>query len=189
MTDVASYTETFVKRIKTECNSSQTKWQNVAANHHRAIIKNLRDCGGYPSMSDDNMVNDIGPTSTCYGCLSGQHQAEYRLPCGHVICEICLKELDQSPPDGQFSETIIHNECVICADSSAVGWPYQIQVRPDLTGLRVLSLDVGGVRGILELIILRRLENLIGLELGLGNFFDLIIGTSAGKLGNPVCCT
>ncbi|KAF3272372.1 hypothetical protein TWF970_010094 [Orbilia oligospora] len=50
------------------------------------------------------------------------------------------------------------------------------------TTASVLSLDGGGVRGIVELVILERLEDLIGLGLPIGTFFDLIIGTSTGGL-------
>lgn len=53
---------------------------------------------------------------------------------------------------------------------------------PKLAGARILSLDGGGVRGIVELETLRRLEQQIGLDLAIGDFFDLIVGTSAGIL-------
>jgi patatin-like phospholipase/acyl hydrolase len=46
-------------------------------------------------------------------------------------------------------------------------------------GVRVLSLDGGGVRGAIKLAILARLEELIGLKILIGQFFDLIVGTSA----------
>jgi patatin-like phospholipase/acyl hydrolase len=57
----------------------------------------------------------------------------------------------------------------------------EIAIFPKLAGVRILSLDGGGVRGIVELETLRRLEWHIGLDLPIGNFFDLIVGTSAGK--------
>jgi hypothetical protein len=41
--------------------------------------------------------------------------------------------------------------------------------------------DGGGVRGIIQLTLLKKLEDLIGLDLPLGQFFDMIVGTSAGK--------
>ena len=50
-----------------------------------------------------------------------------------------------------------------------------------MSGIRVLSLDGGGVRGIIQLSILKRLEDLTGLGLPLGELFDLMVGTSAGK--------
>lgn len=47
--------------------------------------------------------------------------------------------------------------------------------------MRLLSLDGGGVRGVAELEILRRLETEIGLNVPITDFFDLIVGTSIGK--------
>ena len=60
-------------------------------------------------------------------------------------------------------------------------WSYKNEYHPDLSGIRVLSLDGGGVRGILQLIILRCLEQLVDLDLPFGEVFDLMVGTSIGK--------
>ena len=60
-------------------------------------------------------------------------------------------------------------------------WPVEIRVKPPHGGLRVLSLDGGGVRGIVELVVLHRLESSVGLEIPIGEYFDLIVGTSAGR--------
>ena len=119
----------------------------------------------------------------CYGCLFGR--AEYALPCKHVLCVTCLEDFDQTDPGTQYPGVFVHNKCIICAASRSTGqgWPHKAQVRPNLAGLRVLSLDGGGVRGIIELTVLRRLEEQIGLGLPIGRFFDFIIGTSAGKSG------
>jgi hypothetical protein len=168
-----------MRDINTQAHSSRREWQRFAADKHRRSIEVLRNLGGYPSVSGERKLNDIGRTSVCYGCLFGR--PEYRLPCGHVICVACLRDFDQTDLARQYSGNVIHNECIVCADSSSLGWPYRTQVRPDLTGLRVLSLDGDGVRGIVELVVLRRLENLIGLGLPLGRFFDLVVGTSAGE--------
>jgi hypothetical protein len=165
--------------INTQAHSSRRQWQRLAADQHKRNIEVLRNRGGYPSVAGKRKLNGIGRTSVCYGCLFGR--PEYRLPCSHVICAACLRDFDQTDPARQYPGNIIHNECIVCADSSSPGWPYRTQVRPDLAGLRVLSLDGGGVRGIVELVTLRRLENLIGLGLPLGRFFDLVVGTSAGE--------
>ncbi|KAH6855719.1 acyl transferase/acyl hydrolase/lysophospholipase [Chaetomium sp. MPI-CAGE-AT-0009] len=77
-----------------------------------------------------------------------------------------------------------HHECILCGASSASseGYPVDTKVLPDFAGLRILSIDGGGVRGIIELVILERLETLIGLGLPLNHFFDLIVGTSSGGI-------
>ena len=55
-----------------------------------------------------------------------------------------------------------------------------MNITPQLSGIRVLSLDGAGVRGIVELEVMQRLEEEIGLKIPLWSFFDLIVGTSAG---------
>lgn len=82
----------------------------------------------------------------------------------------------------------MHTECVLCSSrENKVGtWPYSVEYRPDLSGIRLLSLDGGGVRGIIQLSILKRLEALIDLEMPFGELFDMMVGTSTGKLTNHI---
>jgi patatin-like phospholipase/acyl hydrolase len=49
--------------------------------------------------------------------------------------------------------------------------------------VRVLTLDGGGIRGIVELALLEKLDSTMGLEVPLRDHFDLIMGTSTGKAG------
>ncbi|KAF5684647.1 hypothetical protein FDENT_6652 [Fusarium denticulatum] len=70
----------------------------------------------------------------------------------------------------------------LAMSSSSDKWPFVTTIRPPICGLRVLSLDGGGVRGIVELTILNRLEKEIGLGFPIGSFFDLIVGTSTGGI-------
>jgi patatin-like phospholipase/acyl hydrolase len=44
----------------------------------------------------------------------------------------------------------------------------------------MLTLDGGGIRGIVELSLLKALQDEIGLSLPFGEMFDLIVGTSTG---------
>ncbi|KAL4987485.1 hypothetical protein BDW68DRAFT_177857 [Aspergillus falconensis] len=118
-------------------------------------------------------------TNTCFVCLFGR--PEYRLPCHHVLCEDCF--CDFGDPDAAYPDIISHKSCILCRVAEPAGaWPVRIRVRPRVSGTRVLSLDGGGVRGIVELEILKRLENSIGVGLPIWYFFDLIVGTSAGGL-------
>ncbi|KAK3936131.1 hypothetical protein QBC46DRAFT_367088 [Diplogelasinospora grovesii] len=118
----------------------------------------------------------------CYACLFGR--PEYTLPCGHVICFGCLREFDQSSPDEKYPGIAVHKVCVLCAstDEKEGTWPYRIEYCPDLSGIRVLSLDGGGVRGITQLAIVQRLEQFVNLDMPSGEFFDLMVGTSASGL-------
>jgi patatin-like phospholipase/acyl hydrolase len=57
-----------------------------------------------------------------------------------------------------------------------------VYLKPEAAGVRVLTLDGGGIRGIVELEILRLIENVWGGGLRIQDFFDLIVGTSTGGL-------
>ncbi len=48
--------------------------------------------------------------------------------------------------------------------------------------MRVLCLDGGGIRGIVELTVLEQIEQALGIGLSIQSFFDLIVGTSSGGL-------
>ncbi|KAH0538884.1 hypothetical protein FGG08_004540 [Glutinoglossum americanum] len=65
-------------------------------------------------------------------------------------------------------------------------WPWVSFVKPPSAGVRVLTLDGGGVRGILELIVLRYLQDYVAVELGayvpVIDMFDLVVGTSTGGI-------
>ena len=56
-----------------------------------------------------------------------------------------------------------------------------VQLKPPTAGIRVMSIDGGGVRGIVPLEFLDLLQRSLGPECPLQDFFDLAFGTSAGK--------
>ncbi|KAK5014624.1 hypothetical protein LTR16_003766 [Cryomyces antarcticus] len=57
-----------------------------------------------------------------------------------------------------------------------------IRRKPLCAGLRILTLDGGGIRGIIELALPDKLEDRIGLDLPLHDLFDLIVGISTGGI-------
>ncbi|KAI1634568.1 hypothetical protein F4809DRAFT_665344 [Biscogniauxia mediterranea] len=91
---------------------------------------------------------------------------------------------DQSSPSERYPGVSIHKECVLCSRTAMMdgGQPYMVQYRPDLSGIRMLSLESGGVRGIIQLCLLQRLEDVIGLEMLFAELFDLIVGNGSGGL-------
>ncbi|KAG8528724.1 uncharacterized protein KY384_006411 [Bacidia gigantensis] len=77
--------------------------------------------------------------------------------------------------------------CLICfvhRDFRRAEWPTHqaqlIQLKPKFSGVRVLTLDGGGIRGIVELAILAEVERRVGLGVPIRELFDLIVGTSTG---------
>ena len=55
------------------------------------------------------------------------------------------------------------------------------ELKPPTAGVRVLSIDGGGVRGIVPLEFLNALQGLLGFDMHLQHMFDLAFGTSAGE--------
>lgn len=117
---------------------------------------------------------------TCLGCLLTQ--PSYELPCGHFLCTTCINIFDEADRRTLSPSVLELRECFLCADKDARRWPVQLGFQPYLAGIRVLSLDGGGVRGIIQLEILKRMLAATKLStLNTSAFFDLIVGTSAGK--------
>lgn len=114
--------------------------------------------------------------TACYSCLI--KPPEHALPCGHVLCTPCVQafgtarghcivELTYCPL--HHTESLFHSR-----------WP--VFIKPPAAGIRILSLDGGGIRGIVELITLRKIEDALGAGLKIQSFFDLIVGTSTGGI-------
>ncbi|RYO00263.1 hypothetical protein AA0121_g13424 [Alternaria tenuissima] len=55
-----------------------------------------------------------------------------------------------------------------------------MRVKPATAGLRVLSIDGGGIRAAIPIQFLCALEKAVGLDMPIQEFFDLAYGTSSG---------
>lgn len=74
--------------------------------------------------------------------------------------------------------------CLLCGQSNSRA-PFSIS--PPTAGARILSLDGGGIRGIILLVMLQKLEGrLCGFGLPIRSFFDFVCGTSAGISSAPI---
>ncbi|KAK3718817.1 hypothetical protein LTR37_004733 [Vermiconidia calcicola] len=96
--------------------------------------------------------------ASCFCCL--MEVPEHPLPCGHVLCAGCARTF------GKMS-----GKCVV-----------EMSFKHNSAGVRVLCLDGGGIRGIVELEVLRAIEQTLGGEIPIQDFFDLIVGTSTGGI-------
>ncbi|OCL08909.1 FabD/lysophospholipase-like protein [Glonium stellatum] len=141
--------------------------ENAASEHRQTIRKFYQNHGGQQGASyfKDHL--------TCLSCLMGI--AEHILPCGHVICTRCVETIAQRI---EPEETIV--QLWECPMERGYGLNHQIALKPANAGLRTLSLDGGGVRGIVELVTLQQLEKTLGGNIPVQLFFDLIVGTSVG---------
>ncbi|MCJ1354083.1 MAG: hypothetical protein MMC33_004070 [Icmadophila ericetorum] len=114
--------------------------------------------------------------STCFCCL--REIPIHPLICGHVICTPCVNSYG-IPKGRGFIEM---SECPL--DEASKVWPHSchVNIKPSLAGVRILSLDGGGVRGIVELMALKGIEMQLPEKIPIRNFFDLIVGTSTGGI-------
>ena len=62
----------------------------------------------------------------------------------------------------------------------------KVRIKPPTAGVRILSIDGGGVRGIVPLEFLNLLQVEVGSEIPLESLFDQVFGTSSGKLATSI---
>ncbi|KAK8017814.1 hypothetical protein PG993_014140 [Apiospora rasikravindrae] len=119
---------------------------------------------------------DIVSYSACLCCL--RELPECVLPCGHILCLPCIQIYGQrtSRTTIEISRCPLHVRDVISTP------PWVIVTKPPQAGARILCLDGGGIRGIVQLQVLREVERILGPDLPIQLFFDLIVGTNFGGL-------
>jgi predicted acylesterase/phospholipase RssA/energy-coupling factor transporter ATP-binding protein EcfA2 len=108
--------------------------------------------------------------STCLGCVLAAPSE--RLECGHVLCSDCCEEMYKYKG----------NCCPIC--DMKVNWKKK-ELKKEM-GYRILCLDGGGVRGIVELVALKHIEK--ALEIPFKYLFDAIFATSTGSVLLAALC-
>jgi hypothetical protein len=94
------------------------------------------------------------------------------LPCKHAICDTCVVIFGKPSHLGDYHFEIA--QCPICEERSDVTVRQLPPTKPPV----ILTLDGGGVRGLIQLGLLRALESRIGIPIA--SLPDLCIGTSVG---------
>lgn len=111
-------------------------------------------------------------TLTCFSCLC--RPPEHTLPCGHTLCDTCAVIFGGPSRQGEYYFDI--DRCPLCgSDSHQI-----IRQLPPTKGPVIISLDGGGIRGIIQLGLLLSLQQRLGGEISLGDVADLCGGTSVG---------
>jgi hypothetical protein len=108
-------------------------------------------------------------------CL--QRPPEHKLPCGHAVCEVCIQIHEESSPYDPWLFEL--ERCSFC--HSIFPQKVVIKMHNPARGLRVLSLDGGGCRGVIPLKFLQALEDRIGLPYPVQENFDVFLGPSSGR--------
>ncbi|CAI6336998.1 unnamed protein product [Periconia digitata] len=113
---------------------------------------------------------------SCFCCL--MRMPEKSMACGHAFCDACIKT--HGTRSLFEKNTYIHSACLLCG----VSYPNSIfRFVPPTAGIRVLTVDGGGVRGIIPLVFLKHIEQLMhNFDCSIKDYFDYVCGTSAGGL-------
>ncbi|KAF2756983.1 hypothetical protein EJ05DRAFT_49848 [Pseudovirgaria hyperparasitica] len=150
---------------------------SAAASIHRDfVLRNFYQRTVQASGHEGGIAALWNSHTACLCCLI--EHPEHVLPCGHVLCTSCIKMYGTSLSQTEFE---IY-QCPIEAGVVPRSMNRRIYLKPKSAGVRILTLDGGGVRGIVELETLRQIENAMGAKIRIQTFFDLIIGTSTGGI-------
>lgn len=155
---------------------------SVHAPHIRAVFEGLavrvRE-GAVPTHIRTEILRrhrpDMSPWKSniiCSTCLL--RSPDHILACGHTMCESCIH--DHFPLSLSYHYTDI-TRCLVCGRAMS----QRIFIKPATMKPSLLAIDGGGVRGIISLELLNRLEKSLDVPTPIWGFFDLIVGTSAGE--------
>ena len=111
------------------------------------------------------------PTVCCF-CLA--RSIEHILPCRHAICDTCVTVFGS--PSRSVEYHVDLSRCPWCQET------FELTVRqlPPTKGAVVMTLDGGGIRGLVSLGLLRALERRLGGGMTIAQITDFIVGTSVG---------
>lgn len=125
---------------------------------------------------------DLKSNRSCLSCLMFQPEKVFQ--CGHAICDVCIRRFGRSSSAEKYSFRI--PSCILCGCVQSNECD-TFRLKPPTAGLRILSIDGGGVRGVIPLMFLNHFEDELN---GLGGYvsdcFDYVCGTSAGKTGTSI---
>ncbi|KAK6342107.1 hypothetical protein TWF730_001585 [Orbilia blumenaviensis] len=173
----SEYLQTFLDLITGELESNELKLAEHTGGRPENELKSAASVHSNeymaPFYAHAGGAREFSSNSACLVCLF--YSPEHYLRCGHVICTPCLQTYGST-----HSGYVSISKCPMHPQDEQFKPPLEFALKPPSAGVRVLSLDGGGVRGLSQLIFLRHLEQALGPGLQLTSFFDLIVGTSTG---------
>ncbi|KAF2849419.1 FabD/lysophospholipase-like protein [Plenodomus tracheiphilus IPT5] len=113
---------------------------------------------------------------SCFCCF--MRMPEKVVACGHALCDSCIRIFGNRSSSEKNTYELA--ACMLC------GVNYQNSVFrfvPPTAGIRMLTVDGGGIRGVVPLMYLQHLDkSLAPLGCAIRDYFDFVCGTSAGGL-------
>ena len=131
---------------------------------------------------------ELTSNTLCFCCLL--NTPEKVLDCGHTLCDNCIKIFGMRSLSHPNEYSVMG--CMLCDDKDKL---YKRKSRvfkfiPPTAGIRILSMDGGGIRGVITLTVLLHLEQELSyLGCPLWDCFDSVVGTSSGRSSSWVRCT
>lgn len=110
----------------------------------------------------------------CLYCLMAR--PEHVLGCNHALCDRCVRRFGTRA--SRLEHVFQIGRCHYCDWNKK---PLIVELKPPTAGVRILSVDGGGVRGIVPLQYLSLIQQSIGEEMSVQDLFDVAFGTSAGE--------
>ena len=122
-----------------------------------------------------SIIQRIETTEICLTCIL--RRPDFQLPCNHSLCEICAR--DQAVAIGQPESAALEiSRCLTCDEEFIP--PLRLSVLPKTAGISLLSIDGGGVRIQIPMIILKALHEHLDIGLQPSEMWDFAAGSSAG---------
>ncbi|PSN59220.1 phospholipase [Corynespora cassiicola Philippines] len=121
----------------------------------------------------------VQSSSTCLCCL--RRRPQYGLPCGHSFCENCVVVFGDNSGDdsGDDPWAFTVRRCFLCGQAPPTDMV--VRVHPPTAGAGVLCIDGGGTRGIVPLVLMRRIQDRIGLPIPPQRFIKVAFGVSIAR--------
>ena len=114
----------------------------------------------------------IRNNETCFYCI--RRMPEHTISCGHAICDVCIRNIGDQTLTFDCQYRI--DSCMLCRTGKLI-----VGLRPFTAGLRILSMDGGGTRGVIIMGFMDTLQTILGSIWRIQDLFDVAYGTSVGE--------
>lgn len=110
---------------------------------------------------------------TCLCCL--RRKPEHVYTCGHALCDVCVEIYENAVLSQEYCYEL--PTCIHCEAGRLIA-----KIKSSTAGVRILSIDGGGVRGVVPLEFLDLLQKEVREACPIQDLFDLAIDISSDLL-------